>query len=624
MKLARALSDAEGRKVQSFILFGGLFTTLAVWTKLEDPINLPKMFVLVLSGGIVLGLALPALLSAPRLTNGYRRIAIGLVATFVIGLLISTIATDVKYTAFFGEYHRNNGALSYLAMAILMGAGALVFNLKSAERFFRFIAATGLLITVYGFTQVAKIDPIDWVITYNPLITTLGNPNFTSGLLGLSGIAILYLALATSNQKFQISCAVGLIANLFVLWSTDSIQGLLGFAIGATVIILIKLWVFNKRYGQIGLALTVIGGTPVALAIANIGPLAKVLYQGSLKNRLDYWQAAFAMFRDHPIFGVGIDRFGEYYRQYAVQNQVAQGQVTDNAHSIYMQILATGGLIAFIPYILLIGFITLMGTRALFTYSEKEKLLVSAVLGIWLAIISVNIVTVDNLGVGVWFWITGGVLIAISSKQKEANANGENQSITLPRRSQKKNALKLVKNSGQRTEFPLFTTVSAGLILFSLIILIPTLSSSSNLKSIKEKKATLSSAQYSAEINSLAESNWNSSQNLLQFSVLAFQNSDLELGNKILDRVFQIDGRSYYANYFMAFTLEAVGKRTDAIKFREALLVLDPWGTDGQIELIKDYLAAGNKESAQKIGALINRNYPGSQADIDALALLVG
>jgi Tfp pilus assembly protein PilF len=164
----------------------------------------------------------------------------------------------------------------------------------------------------------------------------------------------------------------------------------------------------------------------------------------------------------------------------------------------------------------------------------------------------------------------------------------------------------------------------SNLILFSLIILIPTLSSSSNLKSIKEKKATLSSAQYSAEINSLAESNWNSSQNLLQFSVLAFQNSDLELGNKILDRVFQIDGRSYYANYFMAFTLEAVGKRTDAIKFREALLVLDPWGTDGQIELIKDYLAAGNKESAQKIGALINRNYPGSQADIDALALLVG
>jgi hypothetical protein len=49
MKLARALSDVEAKKVQTFILLGGVLTTSAIWTKLEDPINLPKMFVLVLS-----------------------------------------------------------------------------------------------------------------------------------------------------------------------------------------------------------------------------------------------------------------------------------------------------------------------------------------------------------------------------------------------------------------------------------------------------------------------------------------------------------------------------------------------------------------------------------------------
>ena len=57
MKLARALSEAETKKIQSFILFGGVFTTLAIWTKLEDPINLPKMFILVLFGALVLGLS---------------------------------------------------------------------------------------------------------------------------------------------------------------------------------------------------------------------------------------------------------------------------------------------------------------------------------------------------------------------------------------------------------------------------------------------------------------------------------------------------------------------------------------------------------------------------------------
>ena len=78
------------------------------------------------------------------------------------------------------------------------------------------------------------------------------------------------------------------------------------FLIGATVIILVKLWLTNKRYGQIGLAIAAIAGTPVALAVINVGPLASKLYQGTLKNRFDYWNAAMGMFKDHPIFGVGI------------------------------------------------------------------------------------------------------------------------------------------------------------------------------------------------------------------------------------------------------------------------------------------------------------------------------
>ena len=623
MKLARALSDVEAKKVQTFILLGGVFTTLAIWTKLEDPINLPKMFVLVLSAAIVLGLALPALLSAHQVIGGSQRIAIGLVGLFLLGLLISTFATDVKYTAIFGEYHRNNGFLAYLAMVILMSTSALVFNLRSSGRYFTFFATTGLLITFYGFLQSAKLDPIDWVITYNPLITTLGNPNFTSGLLGLSGITILYLALASKNQKFQAVYAVGLLANLFVLWRSGSIQGVFGFAIGATVIVLVKLWLINKRYGQIGLALTVIAGTPVVLAIANIGPLANKLYQGTLKNRFDYWQAALAMFKDHPIFGVGIDRFGEYYRQYAVQNQVVQGQLTDNAHSIYMQILATGGLVAFVPYLLMIAFITIIGARALLSHNRNDKLAVSGVLGVWLATVFINIVTVDNLGVGVWFWITGGVLIAISSKQNALNVEGKNQLIAGQGYSGKKSASKSAKKSGQLTEFPIYQAFSAVLVLVSLILLVPTLSSSSNLKSIKEKKASFSSTEYSAEINSQAKANWGSAQNLLQLSVLAFQNSDLVSGDSILDRIFELDERSYYANYFRAFTLETVGKRSDAIKYREALLFLDPWNTVSQIELIRNYLAIGNRASAHQVAALIKGNYPGSQSDIDASALLV-
>jgi hypothetical protein len=74
-----------------------------------------------------------------------------------------------------------------------------------------------------------------------------------------------------------------------------------------------------------------------------------------------------------------------------------------------------------------------------------------------------------------------------------------------------------------------------------------------------------------------------------------------------------------------AFALEALNKsESDAIKYRERLKELDPWNNASLIELIKNYLSVGNKASAAEIAALIKRNYPGSQSDIDAAALLVG
>ena len=476
--MARALSEIEAKKVQTCVLLGGVFTTLTIWTKLEDPINLPKMFVLVLFAAIALGLAIPALLSAHKLSSNNQRISLGLIGLFAIGLIISTFATDVKYTAIFGEYHRNNGALAYLAMIILMAAGALVFNLKSANRFFTFFGFAGLLISFYGILQGIGADPVGWKIVYNPFITTLGNPNFTSGFLGLSGIAILYLAIDAKDRKYQVVYAVGLLANLYILWRSGSIQGVFGFLIGSTIIILVKLWLINKHYGQIGLAAAILAGAPVVLAVLNIGPLASKLYQGTLRNRFDYWNAAVGMFKDHPIFGVGMDRFGEYYREYAAQNQVVQGQITDNAHSIYMQLLATGGLTLFIPYILLVLFITFIGLKSIIKFQGNDKFKMGAVFGIWLGTITINVVTVDNLGVGVWFWITGGVLVAVSSSHR--------QSETIDH-SQKEKSVKGKSAKPLNTEslIPVTYVSSFIFVVLVLIILVPALGKSSMLYNFK-------------------------------------------------------------------------------------------------------------------------------------------
>jgi O-antigen ligase len=617
MKLARALSDVEAKKVQTFVLLGGVFTTLTIWTKLEDPINLPKMFILVLFAAITLGLVIPALLSARKLSSSNQKIGLGLIGLFAIGLLISTLATDVKYTAIFGEFHRNNGFLSYFAMIILMVAGSLVFSLKSANRYFTFFGIAGLLLTFYGILQGLGADPVGWKIVYNPFITTLGNPNFTSGFLGLSGIAILYLALEAKERKYQVIYAIGLLADLYILWRSGSIQGVFGFLIGATVIILVKLWLINKRYGLIGLAAAAIAGAPVALAVLNIGPLASKLYQGTLRNRFDYWNAAIGMFKDHPIFGVGIDRFGEYYREYAVQNQVVQGQITDNAHSIYLQLLATGGLALFIPYLLLVLFVTFLGLKSLITFQGEDKLKVGALFGIWLGTIALNVVTVDNLGVGVWFWITGGVLVAASFGHGQSESSG-------PEQKEKPSKGKSTKPVNAESLFPVTYVASFVLVVLVLVMLVPALGKSSALYNFKNNAASYTTQTYVPALVAESQGASNDPQHLIQLANLAFTQNAINEAFVMIDQINKVDSRSYYGNYFAAFALEALNKRSEAIKYRERLKELDPWNSASLIELMKNYLSVGNKASAQEIAALIKRNYPESQSDIDASALLVG
>jgi O-antigen ligase len=617
MRLARALSDVEARKVQTFVLLGGVFTTLTIWTKLEDPINLPKMFVLALSAAIVLGLALPAFLSARKFTTPIQQISLGLIFLFGLGLLIATMATDVKYTAVFGEYRRNNGFLSYFALVILMAAASLVFNLKSVKRYFTFLGIAGLILSFYGILQGAGKDPVGWKIDYNPFITTLGNPNFTSGFLGLAGIAILYLALDAKDRKYQIIYAVGLLADLYILWRSGSIQGVFGFAIGAAVIILVKIWLINRKFGQVSLLIAAALGTPVALAVLNIGPLASRLYQGTLRNRLDYWNAAIGMFKDHPIFGVGIDRFGEYYREYAVQNQVVQGQITDNAHSIYLQLLATGGLILFIPYILLVLFITFIGLKSLIKSQGDDKFQIGAIFGVWLATIAINIVTVDNLGVGVWFWITGGVLVAVSANQVQINDLDQGHKDKMVKG-------KSTKSANSESAFPVTYVASFILVILALVMVVPALGKSSALYNFKNNASSYTTDTYVPALVSESKSASNNSQYLIQLANLALIQNAADEAFVMIDQINKIDSRSYYGNYFAAFALEALNKRSDAIKYRERLKDLDPWNNASLIELIKDYLSVGNKASAAEIAALIKQNYPGSQSDIDASALLVG
>ena len=611
MKLAKALSDLEAKRVQTLILLGGTFTTLAIWTNIEDPVNLPKMFVVVFFAAIVAGLSLPTLLGARKLTSGSQRVSLALSAIFLLGLLVSTIATDVKYTAIFGEFHRNNGALTLFAAVMLAVGASLAFRGSNSQKPLKYLSLLAFLLSFYGLLQFTGSDPINWNNQYNPIITTLGNPNFTSGMIGIASIATLYLLIAEKRVVFKVTYLAALVFALFIVVKSDSVQGLFAFLGGTVILLLVKAWQNNKSIGYLTSWLALIGATPVILAVFNIGPLASALYQGTLKNRLDYWQAAWNMFQAHPIFGVGIDRYGEYYREYAVQNQVAQGIFTNNAHNVYLQFLATGGLVLFIPMLLLFTYITYLAFRGTYKGSPESRSLGGIYLALWLAFLILNLVTIDNIGVGIWLWIIGGIIIGRSVEAKSE--------VVVEKA--KKGRQAVVKSN----DLNIAPTVSAlAMGIAAIVICVPLLRNSADLLILKSNVQTSDANTYLATINEKAKASKSNPQNLMVLADLALQRKNNEVALAISQDLARADKRSYLGSYLQVLIYEATDQRKSAIPFREKLLVIDKWNTDNMLQLVKSYLEFDEIEKAKAMSAKIASLYPQSADAAKAAELING
>jgi hypothetical protein len=279
-----------------------------------------------------------------------------------------------------------------------------------------------------------------------------------------------------------------------------------------------------------------------------------------------------------------------------------------------MQLLSTGGLILFIPYLALITYVTLIGFKALLRTNGNEKLLIAGVFAIWLGTLAVNIVAIDNLGVAVWFWITGGVLVAVSSNKTPQAVSSEKVKKTVSSSRSTTNA----------SEFPYSNVLAGALGLSVLLILLPNLSASEAVKNLSANTNNLSVNAYVAELNKQVSDNQGNSQNLILLADVALRQGEIDLSYKISSRIRELDPRSFYGHYLPALAYEATGKPGEAISFREKLVVLDPWNTSNMLQLIKNYIALNDKTKASAIAKKINENYPGSPADLEASTLLAG
>jgi len=385
-----------------------------------DPMNLPKLVLLSILGFLAGGFAL-ARVEFFKVRKA--RPFVVLTSLFLFQLLI-VFALDNRDFAFkfYGTSSRNTGTLAYTALALLMLASAVSASRKVLQRYSVSLVAVGLILSLYGILQSRGIDFYEFNNAYaTNVFGTFGNPNFQSAFMGITGAAALTLAcFSRANVFIRLGLIVFVGLSLYNI-SLSSEQGyltLLAGFLGAVVIFLLSKKQLILGYSVLGLG--GIGGLLVLAGIFNKGPVAEVIFKSSLQARSFYWQAALNMVQDRPLFGVGMDGFGDWYRRSRTQ-EIADfnlGIAADTAHSIPLDIGSGGGIPLLLIYLALVG-LALISIIKVLKRTTSFDLVFTSVAAAWFAYQAQSLISINQIGIGVWGWSLTGLLIGYELQTRE-------------------------------------------------------------------------------------------------------------------------------------------------------------------------------------------------------------
>lgn len=585
----------------TLVLFGLVSITWIFWPNHFESFVFSKFTLLVVFGAWIVGL-LVVNFDEKKIRSIYSI----LVALFLLWFAYLAISDDVVHTSLFGVQGRNMGFLSYASLFVIslffyFTASPVLLD-KSVLAFS--IACFG--VTGYGIMQILKLDPFEWQLVYQGIIGNLGNPNFMSVMGAFSGAASLYLSkTATTKLWLRLMGFSGFFSSLAVIYFSKSTQGWIVLLIAVTPLAYLEVSRFGKfvtrSFIPIVGAVSVFGG----LAIFNIGPLSRILYQESLSYRSDFWEIAWRMAKDNPLFGVGIDRYQNFYREYKTLDQVRSvgaEDFSDSAHNLYLHFAATGGFLLAGLLLLLNIFIAYRFIVALKRSSSAQHQ-IALIFGVWLGIQAQSLISIDYPSIALWGWVFAGLGVGLSYKNEEKPTLNE---MHLGRK-----------------YFGMFVSIS--MTAMTLFVVTPIASAQSQLRTgfyAYVAKGDAEAVRIKANFFKQMESKdpRNPTLPILSANSL-FQDEAYEEAIEASRRAIIIDDHDYRSWWFLATSLEKLGRREEALEARKRTIELSPFNITNLLELGKNQVSVGDLSSARNTLAQMAEIAPGS-AEVQELTNL--
>ena len=423
--------DIAQHRIYQILLFSGPLITLAVnpWTS-YDPIGLPKMLLLA-SFATSLGFLLISRKNEVKVK--LPRATWIIFATFGSWLVVSMFFSGAPLQQqLWGSFGRNTGFLTYVSLLTILIATAILSSRDYYAGLTKALVGTALPMTAYCLVQMAGKDPIGW--SEFATFGTLGNVNFLSAFFGMTSVACLALA-SYSSFKFSsrsLLAALGLL-DIYIAFSTGSIQGVVIFIAGIFALLAIRLRYFKGKIkiSFIGLYLITLitSVTTGTLGLVNKGPLAQFLYQPSVIFRSDYIHAGWEMTLRKPLFGVGLDSYGDWYRETRGEISTLRtgvNRISNSAHNIFLDVSSNGGLVLGLSFLAIVILAGISALKFLKTQSTFDPYF-AALASVWFAYQVQALVSINQIGVGIWGWILSGALIGYGEISSRASDSQKTQ-----------------------------------------------------------------------------------------------------------------------------------------------------------------------------------------------------
>jgi len=596
MKKTKPNQDNQAKK---WVIWGGCLITLFFWTGFNDPFNAPKSWILSIAGFWLFGWIVF------QVKNQFEirplKWATFLSGIYIFALGISLVASDNKYISFFGEYQRKTGFLAYFCLIIFFLSSSYIFRLDNIRILETAFIIIGFISAFYGLLQHFHHDFVPWSNPYNPVLTTLGNPDFAAAVMSMFLVANFGVALQPNRPTWLRGLsALNSLFLLVVIQFSQVRQGLLTSVLGVSLILIVWIYQRKKYISYAAASLLVVVGSFSLAGMLNKGPFIKYFYKTSVSYRGDYWRAGSKMFIQHPLFGVGPDRFGAYFRQYRDLKEVTRrgpNVVSNAAHNIPIHLAATGGIFVLLAFLSFTAFILWRGISTIKNSRGDQQILASIIFAIWIVYEAQSLISIDNIGIVIWGYILGGIIVGISVETpKERNSQ--------PR---------------ERILQPLLSGLLSLIFLIISVFFMGAESSAHVLNTIPTPRTQSDLNAYEIAAQKPLNYVFKEPTFVLVHAQDLAQGGNFQEAIQVLQNMKKVDPHNFEAQNFLAKIYEYQKNWAKAIAVRSAIIKIDPHNYANLLQLADDYKAAGDLINAKPIATLVTLIAPNTPEAKQAL-----